>query len=182
MIEYQWRILEWMQSELRKMPWNAAGECSRPKTDNIIILPFALTQPVEGEREDRQDFLRDLRPGVVLSPARMVNVEGTLNCEDDVLYPITVQFFDKDAGTRPKAERVRSWLMWEQQVRQFFSESDFRGEIDTVMWSRVPSSQWASKAGFEVSRYALWAVPVVVRNREPRDAVSRSSGINGEQV
>lgn len=179
MIEYQWRILEWMEKELKKIPWVSFGNCSRPKAESILILPLHLTQPAE-RGQQTTDHLADLRPGVVISPARTVSNGGSLNCEDDAEYPIVVQMFDRDMATRPQRDRVRTWLMWEQQVRHFFSQSDFRGEIDSVMWSAVPSSQWLSKNGFEASRDALWAVPVIVKNREPRDAKSRSGGINGE--
>jgi hypothetical protein len=171
---YQWEAICWIRTELKNVKFAGFPGIEAIPEENIVVHPFTLDQ------DSNDDWLRELRPGVVISPARTASVGGSLNCEDDVDYPITIQFFDRDMSTRPDEERLQGWLLWQQKARQIFSETDCRGEIPDLLWMSVPSQQWVEKQRFQRHRLALWAMPVVVKMREPRAASSRSGGINGE--
>ncbi len=157
----QWQVFDRIVQDLKtRVTFTGFGRCRGISPESIVGRYMGY-----GEQADEIEFSKNL-PGIIVSPPKRVMVLREFNTKDTIQYPFLIQICDRDYN-RYSRDRMRSWMKWQEQIRQYFSEGNLRGLAGV---NRVTIDQrWMNRKLFKLMRNHVSAHVVVVECWESRD-------------
>lgn len=165
-----WSILAAIQSQLRSnVAFTTFGSVRGIPSENIVIR----MAPVYARKDDSTVW-NVPKPGIVISPARTIQVQtkgGSWNV-DDVRYPVLIQVVDGEMSGYDEA-RCRAWTKWLEQIRKYLCHGnlklavfDGRGFVNIVY---TPTTDVLDDRMFYLHGSCVGFLSVVAESLEPRD-------------